>query len=162
MSTELSQTIKQHLLNSIQNMKAVKLCMENEKEALKNREIEQIQALTVEKQQLLKSIEANVAERQQLLADQQLELTDAGMQSLIESFPEKTASSLAQGWQQLVSLHEEVKQINQANGMIINKGLQQVDAMLSILQYNTEARSARTYNAKGRSVSKSSRNLGQA
>ncbi|MDX1397182.1 MAG: flagellar protein FlgN [Oceanospirillum sp.] len=162
MSEALSQTVKQHLLNSIQNMKAVKSCMENEKEALKVRDIKQIQALTVEKQKLLKLIETDISERQQLLTEQNLELDDEGMQSLIESFPEKISTSLSQGWQQLISLHNDIKEINQANGMIINKGLQQVDAMLSILQYNTEARTARTYNAKGRSIAKSSRDLGQA
>ncbi len=162
MSEVLSQTVKQHLLNSIQNMKAVKLCMENEKEALKVRDIEQIQALTLEKQKLLKLIEADVSQRRELLTEQNLELDDEGMLALIGGFPEKVSASLSQGWQQLVSLHDDVKEINQANGMIINKGLQQVDAMLSILQYNTEARTARTYNAKGRSIAQSSRDLGQA
>ncbi|MFG1489985.1 flagellar protein FlgN [Oceanospirillum sp. HFRX-1_2] len=162
MSEALSQTVKQHLLNSIQNMKAVKQCMENEKEALKIRDIKQIQKLTLEKEKLLKLIETDITQRQELLTEQNLELDDEGMQTLISSFSEKVSASLSQGWQQLISLHDDVKEINQANGMIINKGLQQVDAMLSILQYNTEARTARTYNAKGRSVAQSSRNLGQA
>lgn len=162
MNEALSQTLKQHLLNSIQHMKAVKLCMENEKDALKVRDIKKIQELTLEKQKLLKSIEQDITERQNLLAQQDLELNDEGMLALIGSFPEKVSESLSQGWQQLIALHNDVKEINQANGMIINKGLQQVDAMLSILQYNTEARTSRTYNAKGRSVAQSTRNLGQA
>lgn len=162
MSIELSQHVKQHLLTSIQNMKAVKQCIEDEKDALQNREVNKIQVLTLEKQKLLKLIEADIAERQQLLADQDLDVDDAGMDALINSFSEKIAQALSKGWQQLISLHAEIQQLNQANGMIINKGLQQVDAMLSILQYNTEARTARTYNAKGRSIAQSSRNLGQA
>jgi len=159
---ELSHTVKQHLLNSIQNMKAVKRCIENEKEALQNRKIEQIQALTLEKEKLLKLIASDIEERRQLLVDQDLELDDSGMDALINSFPEKIATSLAQGWQQLISLHNSIQHLNQTNGMIVNRGLQQVDAMLSILQYSTEARTARTYNAKGRSIAKSSRNLGEA
>lgn len=162
MSAELSHLIKNHLLNSIQHMKAVKQCMADEKEALQAREIKKIQSVTEEKQKLLKQIEADIKERQQLLTDNGLELDDAGMQDLLARFPEKVSASLNKGWQQLVSLHDDVKEINQSNGMIINKGLQQVDAMLSILQYDTEARTARTYNAKGRSISQSSRNLGEA
>jgi len=161
-SEALSQTVKQHLLTSIQNMKAVKRCIENEKEALKIRDINRIQTITLEKQKLLNQVEADINDRQELLTSQNLELDDESMLALITSFPEKVSASLSQGWQQLISLHDDVKEINQANGMIINKGLQQVDAMLSILQYNTEARTARTYNAKGRSIAQSSRDLGQA
>ncbi|OOV88510.1 flagella synthesis protein FlgN [Oceanospirillum linum] len=162
MSEALSQTVKKHLLNSIQHMKAVKQCIENEKEALKIRDIKQIQMITLEKQKLLNQVEADINDRQELLTSQNLELDDESMLALIAGFPEKVSASLSQGWQQLISLHDDVKEINQANGMIINKGLQQVDAMLSILQYNTEARTARTYNAKGRSIAQSSRDLGQA
>ena len=162
MSAELSQHVKQHLINSIQHMKAVKQCMEDEKEALKNRDVEQIQAMTLEKHKLLKLIESDISERQQLLSARGLELDDKSMESLLSGFPEKVSAALSQGWQQLITLHDEIKKINQENGMIINKGLQQVDAMISILQYNTDARTARTYNAKGRSISKSSRDLGQA
>lgn len=162
MSPELSLKVKQHLLNSIQNMKAVKSCLENEKDALTNRDIQQIQQFTLEKKELLKNIEADIEQRHSLLSEAGFELDDAGMEALLTSFPEKVASSLSQGWQQLVSLHTDIQKINQSNGMIINKGLQQVDAMLSILQYNTEARTARTYNAKGRSIAQSSRNLGEA
>ena len=162
MTLELSRTVKQHLLNSINNMKAVKRCIEDEKDALQNRKIEQIQALALEKEKLLKLIAADIEERQQLLESQGLELDDSGMNTLLSNFPEKISNALSQGWQQLISLHNSIQHLNQTNGIIINKGLQQVDAMLSILQYSTEARTARTYNAKGRSIAKSSRNLGEA
>lgn len=162
MSQELSQQVKQHLLDSIQHLKAVKSCLEDEKTALTDRNIDQIQQFTQTKKKLLQQVESDVEARRQLLEEQELELSDDGMDALLNAFPEKVSASLQQGWQQLIKLHGEIQQINQANGMIINRGLQQVDAMLSILQYNTEARTARTYNAKGRSISQSSRNLGEA
>lgn len=162
MSELLPQAVKQHLIDSIQHMKAVKTCMQDEQEALKSRDIDKIQAATLEKQKLLRLIEDDIKSRQLLLSDNGFEVNDDGMDKLISDLPAKIAAALTQGWQQLVSLHNDVKEINQANGMIINKGLQQVDAMLGILQYNTESRSARTYNAKGRSVAQSSRDLGQA
>lgn len=162
MSESVSQSIKQHLLDSIQHLKAVKQCMQDEQVALSSRDIDRINSITSEKQELLKLVEADISERQKILSDQGLEHSDDGMNSLLNSFSEKISASLSQGWQQLSSLHNDIKELNQANGIVINKGLQQVDAMLSILQYNTEARSARTYNAKGRSIAQSSRNLGQA
>lgn len=165
MSAELSQHIKQHLLNSIQHMKAVKQCMEEEQEALQSRDVEQIQRITRQKELLLKDVESDISERQDLLQQQKLDPDDNGMEALINNFPEKVAQALHQGWSQLIALYEEVQKINQANGMIINKGLQQVDTMLGILHHNTESRTARTYNAKGRSIapaSRNTRNLGEA
>lgn len=162
MSAELSLRIKQHLLDSIGHMKQIKACMLDEKQALQDRELEQIEQLAKQKQNLLEHVKSDIDQRQQLITTAGFSVDDNGMEQLIASLPDKFAAALAKGWQQLVDLHEEVQELNQANGMIINKGLQQVDTMLGVVQGNPDSRSSRTYNAKGRSIASSSRTLGQA
>lgn len=162
MSAELSSRIKQHLLDSIEHMKSIRTCILNEKEALQDRDPDKIEAIAQEKNLLLEKIVADVDVRNAILAGAGFSSDESGMDHLIESLPENYARVLIKGWQQLVSLHEEVQELNQANGMIVNRGLQQVDTMLGVIQSGTGARSAQTYNAKGRSTAPSTRTLGQA
>lgn len=162
MSAELSLRIKQHLLDSIGHMKQIKACILEEKQALQARDLGQIETLAKQKNELLESVKTDIDQRQQLITDAGFSVDDNGMDQLIASLPEKFSVALTKGWQQLVALHEEVQELNQTNGMIINKGLQQVDTMLGVVQGNPDARTGRTYNAKGRSIASSSRTLGQA
>jgi len=161
-SAELSLRIKQHLLDSIGHMKQIKTCMLDEQQALQARELEQIETIAKQKNQLLEEVKADIEQRQQLIEGAGFSVDDSGMEQLIDSLPENFSAALSKGWQQLVGLHEEVQELNQTNGMIINKGLQQVDTMLGVVRGNPETRTSRTYNAKGRSVASSTRTLGQA
>lgn len=162
MSAELSLRVKQHLLDSIKHMKQIKACLNEEKTALQTRELDKIESLAKQKQLLLESIQSDIMARQQLIAGAGFSVDDTGMEKMIVSLPEKFSVALTKGWQQLVGLHEDVQELNQTNGMIINKGLQQVDTMLGVVQGNSDARSAKTYNAKGRSTAALTRTLGQA
>lgn len=162
MSSTLSQQVKQHLLDSIQHMKAIRTCMLEEKKALETRDADLIQQLAQDKAALLKHIEADIVQRQHLLESQQLPVDDKGMQSLLDAFPDTVSDALHKGWKQLSSLHQEVQQLNLTNGIIINKGLQQVDMMLDMIRQNGDSQATGTYNAKGRAVSSSTRTLGQA
>lgn len=162
MSAELSLRVKQHLLDSIKHMKQIKACLNEEKTALQARDLDQIEPLAKQKEILLKNAQADIEARQQLITSAGFSVDDTGMEKMIASLPENFAVALTKGWQQLVDLHEDVQELNQTNGMIINKGLQQVDTMLGVVQGNPDARSAKTYNAKGRSTAALTRTLGQA
>lgn len=162
MKPELPSEIKQHLLDSIQHMKAIKLCLENEKLALQARDLDQIESLAKQKESCLEQIKQDIQARNALVNQAGFSVDEAGMQSLIDSLPEQHAKALSKGWHQLVSLHEDIQKLNQANGMVINRGLQQVDMMLGIVQSGSNARTTKTYNAKGRSVATTSRIIGQA
>ncbi|OPX56530.1 FlgN protein [Oceanospirillum multiglobuliferum] len=162
MKPELPSEIKQHLLDSIQNLKAIKLCLENEKLALQTRDLDQIESLAKQKEHCLEQIKGDIKARNSLISSMGFSIDEAGMESLIASLPEQHANALNKGWQQLVNLHNDIQQLNQANGMVINRGLQQVDMMLGIVQSGSNARTTKTYNAKGRSVATTSRIIGQA
>lgn len=162
MSAELPNRIKQHLLVSIEHMKAIRQCLRDEREALQTRDVDRIEALAKDKGRLLSTIASDIDQRNGMLAEEGLPCDNIGMERLINSLPEKFAKALIMGWQQLVSLHEEVQELNQENGMIVNRGLQQVDTMLGVIQSGSGTRSAKTYNAKGHSTAPSTRNLGQA
>ncbi len=162
MSAELSLRIKQHLLDSIGHMKQIKTCMLDEQQALQVRELDKIETIAKQKNQLLEEVKADIEQRRLLIEGAGFSVDDNGMGELIASLPENFSAALSKGWQQLVTLHEEVQELNQANGIIINKGLQQVDTMLGVVRGNPDARTGRTYNAKGRAIASSTRTLGQA
>ncbi|HEY5799676.1 MAG TPA: flagellar protein FlgN [Burkholderiaceae bacterium] len=129
MSTPLENLTAEH-----RTMLALVALMQQEQQCLIAADVEQIAALTEQKQTLLTNMANFAADRAKALAAAGLPADDSGMQSWLAAHDDATRAV----WQQLLDLTARAKELNRVNGILINKHLSSTQGALQALQIHAE------------------------
>lgn len=105
-----------------------------EQEAVKTRNLEEMQQCNTDKAALLGQIENNFQQRQALMIKAGIETTAEGWEQFLLSLPEAVSSPLRTSWQAMANSLEETHQINQVNHQLIHRSKENNDRLLSLLQ----------------------------
>lgn len=116
-------------------MTALADLLQKESTALIDNEISDLNQFTQEKSLLVNQV--NELERQR--AAQLSRLGYANTIDGVERFLQQAGTTAQAEWQQLITLTEQAREGNRANGLLINRRLQQSQAGLDALQQNNPA-----------------------
>lgn len=127
-----------------QNLAQLELLLKQEKQALAQRDHQNLQALLDEKKQLLTVLAKNAQARTQLLNTLALEDNAENWRQLVGTLQLETL------WQELESQLKRCRELNNINDIIIHRTRQTVGAILNALRGKTA--STETYSQKGATV----------
>ncbi len=147
MKPEDLQHFNAQLTQGIAVLEQLENLLSSEREALSQRELEQIQELSEKKQTLIgQYLELN-RQRVELLERLGLEASDAGVQQLINQASPAAQPVLLSSWQKIQDKLESLQSANQINNQVANRNLKNVEQLLSIMSGRQSK--DRLYNQKG-------------
>lgn len=138
--------VSEFINQEIALMTALTELLQKESTALIDNEISDLNQFTQEKSILVNQV--NELERQR--AAQLSHLGFANTLDGIERFLTQAGTHIQAEWQQLLALTEQAREGNRANGLLINRRLQQSQAGLNALQQNNPA--GNLYGPSGQSL----------
>ncbi len=112
-----------------------------EREALENRNREQLQQILEEKLTPMQILERNAQQRAQLLQENGYSNNNSGWLLLLA---DRQQHRLIPRWQQVTELVKKGKEANETNGKLIARNRQTLDKLLSLLRGQTSAPSLYT------------------
>ena len=147
MKAEQLKLFNAQLMQGISVLEQLEKLLEQERDALSNRELEQIQDSITEKQGLINRYLKINKERVALLESLGLTANNEGVEKLIANAPAVAQPVLTESWRKLQEKLEVLQERNKVNGLISSRNLKNVEQLLSIMS----GRSAkdRLYNQKG-------------
>lgn len=163
MSKSPVQVFKELLLQAIGHFQLLLKLLEEEKKLLQQPgpTPDELEVLTERKNQLLELIQQDVEERRLFLEEQDFAADMEGIESFLSSLPDNMEKAMRQGWNQLVSLLEQVQESNLFNGRLINRATQHFDMLLNA--FKASQSKVKVYNPAGGSGNLNiPRNLGKA
>ncbi len=135
--------------------------LEQERDAIEQRALDQLQAVVNDKAALLEQIAANINARNEILSQAGCSADDEGLQAYLQSLPQPQSQRIQTDWQQLAQQLQKANTLNQRNEKVINRSQQSVNQLLSILQGHSQQNTL--YNQSGAKGNYSPRNtLGKA
>lgn len=147
MNTEQLKHFNAQLMQGISVLEQLENLLEAERKALSNRQLEEIQDKTEQKQALLtRYLELN-KDRVTLLQSLGYTPDGDGVSNMIAAAPESAQMVLNDSWNKLQSKLSALQESNKINGLISSRNLKNIEQLLSIMS----GRSAkdRLYNQKG-------------
>ncbi len=157
------QVFKELLQQAIGNFQLLFKLLEEEKALLQQPgpTPEALEILTKRKNDLLTLIQQDVDRRKAFIEEQGYPADMEGIESFLTSLPDTMEKAMRQGWNQLVSLLEQVQEANLFNGRLINRATQHFDLLLNA--FKTTQNKVKVYNPAGGSGNLTTpRNLGKA
>lgn len=134
------------------------LILREEATRLQQRNIHELDCLLVEKQQALQAIESLEGQRRQLLSTAGFTVDKAGMRQYLQ---EHCAPTQLVSWEAVLVSLQQVQALNEANGRIIHRSLEQTGQMLAILR-GDDSQSANLYGPSGQPSRSGSSSLTRA
>lgn len=119
--------------------------LKDEAERLKTRQVDDLGQLLSEKLAAVQTLERLDGERQGILRSLGFTADPAGMRDFLT---QNQSEALQSSWQQLTELLQQVQIINEANGTLIYRSLDQVGRQLALLRGET-APSSSVYGPNG-------------
>lgn len=108
--------------------------LEQEFDALNQRNIDQLQQLIVQKTDALTLLEENNIARNQLFIQAGITPNKAGLQQYSAQLPETQATTFKSQWSKLEKILHSVNDKNQRNELIISRNSRNLEQLLSILR----------------------------
>lgn len=136
----LRELIKVDLVQASELLKTLQL----EREALKEREFDQVVSIVERKAQLLDQLDKNSQERQSLLKQAGFNGDELQIKGVIEQLNDK---NLQQDWNELLEVVKQCKQENAVNGKMVARGRQTLGNLLNLLRGQVNA--PQLYDDKG-------------
>lgn len=112
----------------------LEILLEQEFEALNQRNIEQLQQLIVQKTDALTQLEENNIARNQLFAQAGITPNKAGLQQYCDQLPDTQATMFKSQWSKLEQVLLSVNEKNKRNELIISRNSRNLEQLLSILR----------------------------
>jgi len=116
------------LLNTLENL------LEQEFEALNQRNIDQLQQLIAQKTDALTQLEENNLARNQLFIQAGITPNKSGLQQYCDQLPPAQATTFKNQWRKLEQVLHSVNEKNQRNELTINRNGRNLGQLLSILR----------------------------
>ncbi|CUI05029.1 hypothetical protein BN2497_4835 [Janthinobacterium sp. CG23_2] len=123
--------------------------MKQEQQLLVSADTAGLAELTPRKAQVVVDITALAQQRYQCLAAAGFAADDSGMQTWIERNGDADALS---GWQALLDVTREAKELNRINGMLINKQLSHTQSLINAMRTPTSGGEAAVYGPRGQAT----------
>lgn len=105
--------------------------LQEEADRLSQRQIDGVDSLLADKQAALQALEALEAQRRELLAQAGFDGGDSAMRRYLR---ERCDASLLPAWEAILDTLRRVQALNEANGRIIHRSLEQTTQILAILR----------------------------
>lgn len=134
------------------------LLLQDEAERLKRRDIEDLDVLLVGKREALQAAALADQQRMALLNDAGHEASADGMRHYLA---QQNDPELQARWQKIVEQLQHVQILNEANGRIIQRGLDQTGQMLDLLR-GEESHGASAYGPSGQTTRSSGKTISRA
>ncbi len=135
--------------------------LDQERDAIEQRALDQLRAVVNEKAALLEQIAANINARNEILTQAGYSTDDQGLHAFLESLPTNQSQRIQTDWQQLAAQLQTANALNQRNEKVISRSQQSVNQLLGILQGHSQQNTL--YNQSGAKGNYSPRNtLGKA
>ncbi|MBL4682326.1 MAG: flagellar protein FlgN [Pseudomonadales bacterium] len=137
------------LETELSHYESLKSLLQQERELLVNREIEEFTVLLSRKHVLLSKLEEDNQARCQLLRAQQLPVNKSGVETLISNLTSEEADISRGHWQKLNSLIDECARLNDINARITHRAQSSSQQILNLLR--GESAGFELYSKKGES-----------
>ncbi|MBW8898326.1 MAG: flagellar protein FlgN [Massilia sp.] len=124
--------------------------MQEEQQLLVSANAEGLLAVTPQKSHLINQLAQLAKQRHQALAAAGFAPEEAGMDAWLSANDDMTARA---GWDQLLSLTRDAKELNRVNGMLINKQLTHTNAIIQAMRTPAHADDAAVYRPSGQTSS---------
>ncbi|MCE3604399.1 flagellar protein FlgN [Massilia sp. P8910] len=121
--------------------------MKQEQQLLVSADTAGLAELTPRKAQVVVDITALAQQRYQRLAAAGFAADDSGMQTWVDSHVEALP-----GWQALLDVTREAKELNRINGMLINKQLSHTQSLINAMRTPTSGGEAAVYGPRGQAT----------
>ena len=132
--------------------------LQAETEHLQQRSLDGLDQLLADKTESLQAIESLDGQRRELLSSSGYDIDTVGMRQYLKTHG---AASAIDGWNSLMAALEQAQALNEANGRIIHRSLEQTGQMLAILR-GEESGDANVYESSGRTARRGSSSLTRA
>jgi len=132
------QALNALIKQDIHHVTQLILLMETEKTFLEQRQHDDLLESSQQKNTLLNTLQSSERQRKSILNDMGLEMSAAGMESLIKRIPKTWQTQLTSAWQQLKERLNECQRLNQVNGRIIHHNKHTLNRILDVLHGQTD------------------------
>jgi len=147
MNTEQLKHFNAQLMQGISVLEQLENLLEAERKALSNRQLEEIQDKTEQKQALLtRYLELN-KDRVTLLQSLGYTPDGDGVSNMISAAPPSAQTVLNDSWSKLQNKLSALQESNKINGLISSRNLKNIEQLLSIM--SGRSTKDRLYNQKG-------------
>lgn len=106
--------------------------LEEEAERLRTRRLDGLQQLLEEKAGALQVLEQCEERRRELIDSVGVSMVDGGVATALDNMD--SSGHLRKRWEDLLKAVGQCRSLNEHNGLVINKGLEQVDRALAVLR----------------------------
>lgn len=132
--------------------------LEEEAEKLKHRDIDDLDLLLTEKREALQAVADADQQRTALLIDAGHAPDATGMRSYLDQL---NNPALQARWQQIVAQLQHIQILNEANGRVIHRSLEQTEQMLDLFR-GEESLTAPVYESTGQTKRSSGKTISRA
>jgi flagella synthesis protein FlgN len=148
-----------HVLDQITaTLDQLSLLLQDEADRLKRRDIDDLDSLLTDKHEALQAVALADQQRTGLLARAGYEADADGMRRYLA---QQNDPELQARWQKIVAQLQHVQIFNEANGRIIQRGLEQTGQMLDLLR-GEEHHGASAYGPSGQTARSSGKTISRA
>lgn len=135
------QSILEQLTASLERLSAL---LHDEAERLRQQNIEGLDQLLSQKLEALQAVEALDGRRRDLLSQAGFSADETGMRDYMHQYE----PALQGSWEAILASLQQLQALNEANGRIIHRGLEQTGQMLALLR-GDDSPDASTYGPGG-------------